>query len=409
MQAARLAAQTTGSMPSIATAGNVELAGNAFITQAPDGASVGSGGLVNWSSYATVASIWCRVNGAGPVTLALDARLVGGNPASLLTATVNGQTFYVRLGGSGTRTYSLGTVQLAAPGYVRVDLRGVSKGGAYFGEVSALKVQANAPLAFASDPASYYWSRRGPSVHLWYTVPANTEYFYNEVTVPGGQDPAGSFYMANGFNGGYFGLQVKSASERWVLFSVWDADNGGKATLVGKGPGVVDNSFGGEGTGGQAYLSYNWISGLAYRFITQVRPDGAGGTDYSAWFYAPEAASWRYIATWKRPATSTYHNGVYSFLENFIDTNGYLGRRAQYGNQWARSTAGAWSEVRSAYYTGDATANSGQRLDYAGGVSGGRFYLRNGGFFSDYVPLNQGYTRPAGGTPPAVNVAALPR
>ena len=40
---------------------------------------------------------------------------------------------------------------------------------------------------------------------------------------------------------------VKSTTERWILFSVWDGDNGAKTTLVRKAPNVVDNSFGGEG------------------------------------------------------------------------------------------------------------------------------------------------------------------
>ncbi len=31
----------------------------------------------------------------------------------------------------------------------------------------------------------------------------------------------GSYFMANGFGQGYFGIQVNSASERRILFSVW--------------------------------------------------------------------------------------------------------------------------------------------------------------------------------------------
>ncbi len=141
--------------------------------------------------------------------------------------------------------------------------------------------------------------------------------------------------------------------------------------------------FGGEGTGGQTYLSYNWAAGTTYRFITRARPDGKGGSDYSAWFFAPETGKWRYIATWKRPAISTYLTGVHSFLENFIDTLGYTERRVQFGNQWARNVAGTWSEVTAGRYTGDATATNAQRMDYAGGLENGKFYLRNGGFFAD--------------------------
>ncbi|EKM53102.1 uncharacterized protein PHACADRAFT_259266, partial [Phanerochaete carnosa HHB-10118-sp] len=306
-------------------------------------------------------------------------------------------------------TYSVGTVSVPAPGYVTVALQGVSNNGSYFGDVSGLSVTTTAALAFANDPANYYWSRRGPSVHMTYTVPANSEYFYNEVTVPVNEDAIGSYFMVAGFSGGYSGIQVNSATERKVLFSVWDADNGQKTTLVSKGADVVVNDFGGEGTGGQAYLVFGWKAGTTYKFITRIRPESSSGsTLFSTWIFTPETNAWRYIATWKRPSTTTYQSGVYSFLENFIDTRGYVGRHVQYSNQWARNTNGAWSEITTGRFTGDATANNAQRMDYAGGLENGHFYLRNCGFFSDFVPLNRDFTRLAAGTQPTVDVNTLP-
>ncbi|MGK5060558.1 DUF3472 domain-containing protein [Janthinobacterium sp. LB2P49] len=390
-----------------ATSVSVELAGNAFITSGQEGAVIGEHGLAGWSNPAAIASTYFRVDGAGPVQVALDASLAdGGN--STIRVKINGTPFDVKLAGKASKTYAVGTVNVPAAGYVKVDLQGLSRVKGTFGDVSALKVTANAALAYANDPANYYWSRRGPSVHMGYAVPANTEYFYNEMTIPKGQDAIGSYFMANGFGQGYMGIQVKSPSERWILFSVWDADNGAKTTLVSKGAGVVDNAFGGEGTGGQTYLSYNWAAGTTYRFITRARPDGKGGSDYSAWFFAPETGKWRYIATWKRPAISTYLTGVHSFLENFIDTLGYTERRVQFGNQWARNVSGTWSEVTAGRFTGDATATNAQRMDYAGGLENGKFYLRNGGFFAEYVKTGQNFTRPATGQAPAVDVSALP-
>jgi hypothetical protein len=390
-----------------ATTATVELAGNAFITSGQEGAVIVEHGLAGWSNPAAIASTYFRVDGAGPVQVALDASLAdGGN--STIRVKINGTPFDVKLAGKARKTYAVGTVNVAAAGYVKVDLQGLTRVKATFGDVTALKVTANAALNYANDPANYYWSRRGPSVHMGYTVPANTEYFYNEMTIPKGQDAIGSYFMANGFGQGYMGIQVKSPSERWILFSVWDADNGAKTTLVSKGAGVVDNAFGGEGTGGQTYLSYNWAAGTTYRFITRARPDGKGGSDYSAWFFAPETGKWRYIATWKRPAISTYLTGVHSFLENFIDTLGYTERRVQFGNQWARNASGTWSEVTAGRYTGDATATNAQRMDYAGGLENGRFYLHNGGFFADVVKTGQNFTRPATGQAPAVDVSALP-
>ena len=65
--------------------------------------------------------------------------------------------------------------------------------------------------------------------------------------------------MAIGFGEGYFGMQVNSATERRILFSVWSpqsTDNpneisgDNKVELLQKGDGVTINEFGGEGSGG---------------------------------------------------------------------------------------------------------------------------------------------------------------
>jgi hypothetical protein len=390
----------------------VNLGGNAFITSASSAASeiINDSGLANWTNASTVTSVYFRLAQAGQLKLGLVARLAG-STASTVKVTINGTPFNVNLSGASSKTYDVGTVNIAAVGYVKVDIQGVSKNGSYFGDVSAVKIAGTAAttgMNYADDAANYYWSRRGPSVNIGYVTPANTEYFYNELTVPAGEDKIGSYFMANGFGQGYFGMQVKSTTERWMLFSVWDADNGAKTTLTRKGPNVVDNSFGGEGTGGQAYLVYNWLAGNTYQFITKATPDGAGSTVYSAWFYAPETAVWRFMASWKRPNISTYLTGSHSFLENFIDTKGYLGRKVLLSNQWARNTAGVWSEVTQMSFHGDATAANKQRMDFAGGLENGKFYMRNGGFFANYVTLGQSFTRPALGTAPNVNVATLP-
>jgi hypothetical protein len=114
------------------------------------------------------------------------------------------------------------------------------------------------------------------------------------------------------------------------------------------------------------------------------------------------------MASWKKPNTNSYLTGLYSFLENFNDKNGYLGRKAEYNNQWVRNAAGTWTEITTANFTVDATGGNQQRMDFAGGVSGGKFYLQNGGFFANYVTANQSFTRTATGTAPTVNLTTLP-
>ncbi|MCK7553620.1 DUF5077 domain-containing protein [Chitinophaga sedimenti] len=403
---------TTAVVPP-ATSYSVPLAGNGFVTTlASGGAEVITGnGLGNWTNANSITSVYFRLGLTGTLNVSIRAK-VAPSGSSNIKVTVNGTVFNKTITGSSYATHAIGSVTVGAAGYIKVDLQGVSKTGSYFGDVSDIIISGAATannVVYANDAANYYWSRRGPSVHLGYTIPSgNTaEWMYSEVTVPIGEDKIGSYYMANGFNGGYFGIQVNSATERRILFSVWDPGTG-TTSLVRKGTGVTDNSFGGEGTGGQSYLVFNWVAGNTYRFLTQAKPDGAGATDFSAWVYTPESATWRFIATWKRPNTVTYLTGIYSFLECFSDVNGYQGRKALYGNQWIRNTSGTWVELTTANFTADATATADQRRDYAGGLESGKFYLRNGGFFSNYVSYNQPFTRTATGTAPTVNLTTLP-
>ena len=234
-------------------------------------------------------------------------------------------------------------------------------------------------------------------------------WFYNEIKVPAGSDVVPTFFMANGFYAGYFGIQVNSATERRVLFSVWDSPTA-PTTLVKQGPNVIVDTFGGEGTGGQSHLVFPWKAGQTYRFLTRAQPDGGGNTMYSSWFGTEKKGktSWQLIATWKYMGTSSYLSGVYSFLESFDPAYGYVGRQGNFANQWARNTSGQWSEITSAYFDVDPTGLNKQRLDFAGGANCKQFYLRNDGFFSNSTTSGQTFTRDAGGVPPDVDVNNLP-
>ena len=132
------------------------------------------------------------------------------------------------LPGGDTSAAEFGAFDLPGPGYVKAELRGIKRDGGAFARDPVLLVRSAAPeLSVTSvatnDGAMYYWGRRGPSVHLSYSMPADkeVEYAYGEVTVPEGEDAPGSFFMANGFGEGYFGIQVNGPAERRVLFSVW--------------------------------------------------------------------------------------------------------------------------------------------------------------------------------------------
>ncbi len=244
------------------------------------------------------------------------------------------------------------------------------------------------------------------------------EWFYNEVTVPEGNDVIGSYYMANGFGQGYFGMQCNSETERRILFSVWSPydtqdpkliPDSLKIKMLRRGEGVHIGEFGNEGSGGQSYLRYNWKAGETYKFLTQIHPDEKGSTIYTAYFYAADENRWRLIASFLRPEIDTYYTGAHSFLENFLTTQGYLTRKVNFSNQWFRTTDGEWIESTQSQFTYDATAHARARLDYQGGYEADKnaFYLQNCGFFSESTAYNSKFERVAESNPPVVDFKAL--
>lgn len=401
---------------------SVPVAGNSFLTVKPSGANevITSTKLGNWTNANSVISTYFRVSNAGTLNIGLKASVPSGT--SVVKVTVGNVSKNVTLTGSANTSYTAGDFNISTPGYVKVDLQGVSKTGGYFADVTDITFSGTAASGtniFSNDTSYYYWARRGPSCHLGYTVPtsSNVSYYYNEVTVPVGEDKIGSYFMANGFGEGYFGIQVNSATERRVLFSVWspfptdDPNNippDHKIVLNRAGSGVTIGEFGNEGSGGQSYYKYNWTAGQTYKFLLKGEPDDTGKTDYTAWFLSPDTTTWKLIASWKRPQTSTYLKGFYSFVENFNPENGYMERKAEFKNQWVRTSAGNWQAVSTAKFTVDATYNAQQRIDAMGGTNGNSFFLQNGGFFSTIVAPGTQFSVTAPTQAPDIDFSTLP-
>ncbi len=99
---------------------------------------------------------------------------------------------------------------------------------------------------------------------------------------------------------------------------------------------------------------------------------------------------------------------LYSFLENFMTETGYISRKGNYQNQWVYTKDKKWTELTTAKFTADATARKEARLDYAGGVEGHTFFMKNCGFFSDYTPIDSEFTRTATGMIPKIDFSKLP-
>lgn len=406
----------------------IALAGNAFI-QDPGlehAETITGKGLNNWSDAGTKISVFFRAEQAGLLTLSLKLS----TPAeSKIKVSALDRSFDKHLAKSSAKLLPIGKVKISRPGYVRVDLQGISRTGATFAEVSDLIVSGDKTLlegiAFVKNnkDGAYHFGRRGPSVHLKYEIPESAknkiEWFYNEITVPVGEDVIGSYYMANGFNGGYFGMQANSERERRVLFSIWSPfvtndpksiPDSLKIRMLKKGEHVRVNEFGNEGSGGQSYMVYPWKAGTTYSFLTRSQPSVKdNSTIFTSYFKEASADKWLLIASFERPQTNTNLKGLYSFLENFNPSTGLLERKVNFGNQWAIDTEGNWHEITAATFTADNTAKQNFRKDYAGGLSGQVFYLRNCGFFDDHVVYNQVFKREsAAKVHPSIDFQELP-
>lgn len=395
----------------------VSLSGNAYVTAAKSGqgviAALESAGhnhsayiderqctMRNWKDTETVVSFYFRTMKSGRMKVALQAKGHSRIEVSLL-----GKKKQVKLNSDELSRINLGTFKVTQPGYVKVDVRGLSiASGNDFGNVAALIVDGNVgPVVCVDKDFSTHFGRRGPSVHMGYALPKeDIQWFYNEVVVPEEGDIPSSYYMACGFGEGYFGMQNNTPYQRRVLFSVWSpfvTDNPAeipdslKVVLIKKGENTKIGEFGNEGSGGQSYMHYDWKAGERCRFLMGVRPDGKGNTIYTAYFYDNAKGKWSLVASFRRPKISTWYTNAHSFLENFNPVMGFLNRKAYYCNQWVCTADGKWLPVTKGRFTCDATGRENKRLDYTGGVDAKGFFLSMGGFFDEYLPSNTWFER----------------
>ncbi len=397
----------------------IPLGGNAY---ANGTAEIRDSGLVKWTD-SSIITVYFRTD--APQTFAVSLRLqTVGN--SEIQVSAGNTSFTKQINNTNFDVVNIGKLVVSKPGYVKIDLKGIRKTGTVFANVSDLILKhekGDTSLVYVKGGSSFHFGRRGPSVHLRYPPPDelknDVRWFYNEITVPVGNDQLGSYFMADGFGEGYFGMQVNSPTERHVLFSVWspfetqnpkDIPDSMRIKLLKKGANVKANDFGNEGSGGQSYMNFLWKAGNTYAFLLGAQPDSLRHTTtYTAYFKNISENKWYLIAQFQRPQTVTYLTHLYSFLENFIPETGDETRMGFYKNQWMMDGKEEWHELTNAVFTADATAKSGYRKDYAGGADGDHFFLHNDGFFDDFVKTNQSFTRKASGDKPIIDFANLPQ
>jgi len=378
----------------------------AYLHPDPHAAKVSNeDGISGWAQAHQQVLWFGEFKTTGKLAVAVEMRLQKGESSKLQLSIGNQKHEAVE---HGAQTVTFGDYVIEQAGYVRFELSSLN-GGRDPGDVQALILDgpAAADAHFNLEPR-----RNAASVHLNYPTPKGAEIaiFYNEVAAV--EDPVATYYMACGFARGYFGMQVNSATERRIIFSVWDAASGQSAKdrrsvskddqtqLLAKGQGVEASVFGNEGTGGHSHFVYPWKTGQAQRFVVTAKPDGSH-TIYTGWWFHPDNKQWLLMARFRAPKDGGWLRGLYSFSEDFDGATGHLQRKALYGPQWVRFSDGRWQELTTASFSHDATGKA-DRLDRFMGVENGRFFLSQGGFVPGFTKFGEAFTRPATGTAPVI-------
>ncbi len=370
-------------------------------------------GLQQWSNTGQAISYFFYIRKAGNLSVSINAKnAVAG---STLRLSVGGKVFLVTIPLSKNfKTIKAGLVTIKDSGFYQLTIAAVKKTGKNIADIQSIQLTGSATENMHFNTKT---RRNAASVHLRYPLADSlkkTVAFYNEITIPNGSDHLYSYYMACGFARGYFGIQVNSATERRVIFSVWDAGketadrnkvaDSNKVQLMAKGDEVFAEDFGNEGTGGHSHWVYPWKTGQTYKLMVTALTDSATqSTIYTGYFFLPEVQKWKLIASFKAPKDGQYLRNLYSFNENFLGTNGQLQRKAFFGNQWVQKENGQWVELMQSNFSYDATGKAGDRIDYGAGVLDGKFYLWNGGFQKANTTYWEILSRPAANQKPVID------
>ncbi|KAL7320663.1 hypothetical protein PS15m_000529 [Mucor circinelloides] len=174
----------------------------------------------------------------------------------------------------------------------------------------------------------------------------------SSIRVPTGSDPENTFWMANGFGGGYLGMQHNSGDERRVLFSIWDNDHGSIVDLVEKGgDDIVVEGFGGEGTGAHAYRLFDWKAEQTVHFRTTADVDALrNGTTFSGYYSSDDGNTWQLIATFFAEQQLKWLTLPGGFLENFGSDQSTL-KEGYWGNYTLTNTKDEEYQVEHIFFT----------------------------------------------------------
>lgn len=374
-------------------------ASTAYVLPNPSAARVSAAGIGRWTSTNS-AIVWAgtlKTNGA--LQAALTLRLPTG-VVSKLRLTVGDQTREVAVTGNGSQpvTAEFGAFEVKAAGTCRLSLTALNEMGQPNGDLEALTLSGGAlqNAHFNLQPR-----RAAATALLNYVEPADqVTAFHGELTVTA--DPAGTRFIACGWNRGQLGLGVSPEGEHQVIFSVWNgnADTNTEPQIkpIQTSEGVIIDDAG-EQAGGQCHFVYPWKTGERHRFAITAHNAGAGRTLFAGYWFHPERKQWMQVAVWEASGGAPVMTDLYSFIENNDARQGLFERKARFGNLWAKADDKPWQEVVTATFSFDGPGHR-DRLDRSAALDQNDFVLATGGFVPDSTAHGASFTHPAGGKAP---------
>jgi len=252
--------------------------------------------------------------------------------------------------------------------------------------------------AVTVDSAEHTGPRAARSVHLGWPAP-DAELVTTSMIVD--QSVPGSYFMACGWNTGYFGIQELANKRKVIIFSVWDPSKGDDPNAVTpeqrveclfNDPEMRIRRFGGEGTGGQCMGDFEWKLGETNRFLVRAKVEGEK-TAYTG--YVLQKGTWRKLVTFRTRTGGQPLKGLYSFVEDFRrdHKSAQETRKARFGEGWVKTVNSDWvTLVRARFTASNADWEAKETIN--GGLDGNWFFLQTGGDTKHSLQLRSVIERP---------------
>jgi hypothetical protein len=248
-------------------------------------------------------------------------------------------------------------------------------------------------VAFPMSAADSKSPRAARSVHWTWPAP-DAEIFYNSMVID--ESVPGSYFMACGWNTGYFGIQELADRKKVIIFSVWDPTKGDDPNAVDSAerveclyndPAMRIRRFGGEGTGGQCMGDFDWKIGETNRFLIRAVPDGTR-TAYSGFIYDSAKKDWRKLVTFRTRTGGLPLKGLYSFVEDFRRDHKSAEeiRKARFTDGWVKTVKSEWIALNRARFTAS-NAEWEARDSINADLEQNWFFLQTGGVTRQILPL----------------------